>query len=250
MGDGNEEDAVNERKAARRSITAAPSGEGVRIIRADEAQAALDAGAAAGRRPDDQLRFGDVPPAPSGPRSPHRFPLPASVDPAGAVPLPPLATPPGSEDLDLDDDPDFDDDLDLGDDLEVGEDLDLGPDLDLDEELDPEEDQEIDSEFELAAASRTATARTATWGGRPAAGVAPAAAIGSAWEIGDRTAELRFPRTRPGRVPAGRDPIPMAQTSRLRPPAEPGPHPPGNTASPPTEGPRSRRSLPPRKGSP
>ena len=65
--------------------------EGVRIIGADEAQAALEAGEAAGRRPDDQLRFGDVPPAPVGPRPAHRFPLPESVDPSEAVTLPPLA---------------------------------------------------------------------------------------------------------------------------------------------------------------
>jgi phosphatidate cytidylyltransferase len=65
--------------------------EGVRIIGADEAQAALEAGEAAGRRPDDQLRFGDVPPAPAGPRPAHRFPLPESVDPSDAVTLPPLA---------------------------------------------------------------------------------------------------------------------------------------------------------------
>ena len=71
--------------------------EGVRVIRAEEAQAALDAGQAAGRRPDDELRFGDVPPAPSGPRPEHRFPLPDSVDPASAVPRPPLAAPMQSE---------------------------------------------------------------------------------------------------------------------------------------------------------
>ncbi len=65
--------------------------EGVRIIKAEEAQAALEAGEAAGRRPDDQLRFGDVPPAPPGPRPAHRFPLPDSVNPAEAVALPPLA---------------------------------------------------------------------------------------------------------------------------------------------------------------
>jgi phosphatidate cytidylyltransferase len=69
-----------------------PPAEGVRIIRAEEAQAALDAGQAAGRRPDDQPRYGDVPPAPSGPRPPHRFPLPDSVDPASAVPRPPVRT--------------------------------------------------------------------------------------------------------------------------------------------------------------
>ena len=70
------------------------AGEGVRIIPAEEAQAALEAGEAAGRRPDDQLRFGDVPPAPRGPRPAHRFPLPDSVDPAQAVSLPPLAPKP------------------------------------------------------------------------------------------------------------------------------------------------------------
>ncbi|MDP9075492.1 MAG: hypothetical protein M3N98_15270, partial [Actinomycetota bacterium] len=64
--------------------------EGVRIIPADEAQAALDTGQAAGRQPDDAPRFGDVPAQPAGPRSPHRFPLPDSVDPASAVPRPPV----------------------------------------------------------------------------------------------------------------------------------------------------------------
>ena len=67
--------------------------EGVRIIKAEEAKAALEAGEAAGRRPDSQLRYGDVPPVPSGPRPAHRFPLPDSVDPAEAVALPPLASP-------------------------------------------------------------------------------------------------------------------------------------------------------------
>ena len=69
------------------------SPEGVRIIRADEAEEALDTGQAAGRRPEGELRFGDVPPAPEGPRSPHRFPLPDTVDPAAAVPRRPLAPP-------------------------------------------------------------------------------------------------------------------------------------------------------------
>lgn len=71
--------------------------EGVRILKAEEAQAALDAGEAAGRRPDDQLRYGDVPPAPAGPRPAHRFPLPDTVDPAEAVSLPPLAPRPPAE---------------------------------------------------------------------------------------------------------------------------------------------------------
>lgn len=67
--------------------------EGVRIIRAEEAQAALEAGQVSGRRPDDAPRFGDVPPPPEGPRSPHRFPLPESVDPASAVPRSPVRPP-------------------------------------------------------------------------------------------------------------------------------------------------------------
>lgn len=78
------------RKRGERTPERRPA-EGVRIIPADEAQAALEAGEAAGRRGEDELRFGDVPPVPTGPRSPHRFPLPESVDPAGAVPRPKLA---------------------------------------------------------------------------------------------------------------------------------------------------------------
>jgi phosphatidate cytidylyltransferase len=84
---------VNERRQRAERPPERRAAEGVRIIRADEAQAALDAGEATGRRPNDQLRYGDVPPAPSGPRPPHRFPLPDSIDPAGAVALPRLAVP-------------------------------------------------------------------------------------------------------------------------------------------------------------
>jgi phosphatidate cytidylyltransferase len=70
-----------------------PPAEGVRIIGAEGAQAALERGQAAGRRAEDELRYGDVPPAPTGPRPPHRFPLPASADPATAVPRPPVIPP-------------------------------------------------------------------------------------------------------------------------------------------------------------
>jgi phosphatidate cytidylyltransferase len=58
---------------------------GVRIIGAEEAAAALEAGQAAGRRPLDQPRYGDVPRQPEGPRPAHRFPLPESVEPTSAV---------------------------------------------------------------------------------------------------------------------------------------------------------------------
>lgn len=84
MSEPNESEGRKERAERR-------AGEGVRIIGPEEAQAAIDAGQAAGRRAEDELRFGDVPPAPSGPRPPHRFPLPDSVDPAAAVPRPPIA---------------------------------------------------------------------------------------------------------------------------------------------------------------
>jgi phosphatidate cytidylyltransferase len=68
-----------------------PPAEGVRIIGAEEAARALEEGQAEGRRPEDAPRFGDVPPPPEGPRPGYRFPLPESVDPAEAVPRPPVA---------------------------------------------------------------------------------------------------------------------------------------------------------------
>lgn len=70
------------------------AGEGVRIIGPEEAAEALETGQAAGRQPEDAPRFGDVPRPPEGPRPLHRFPLPDSVDPAEAVPRPPIVTDP------------------------------------------------------------------------------------------------------------------------------------------------------------
>ena len=66
--------------------------EGVRIIGADEAAAALDSGQAAGRRPEDVPRYGDVPEPPvvAGPPPAARFPLPDTVDPSQVL-RPPLA---------------------------------------------------------------------------------------------------------------------------------------------------------------
>jgi len=75
-----------------------PSSESVRIIGADEAAAAIEAGQAAGRRPDDAPRFGDVPAAPEGPRPPLRFPMPGS-DPS-SVAKPPIVGTPTAEELD------------------------------------------------------------------------------------------------------------------------------------------------------
>lgn len=61
--------------------TADPA-EGVRIIGPAEAAEAIERGDVAPRRGDDQLRFGDRPPAPpAGPRPALRFPLDASADP-------------------------------------------------------------------------------------------------------------------------------------------------------------------------
>lgn len=74
-----------------------PSSESVRIIGADEAAAAIEAGQAAGRRPDDAPRFGDVPPAPEGPRPPLRFPMPGS-DPS-SIAKPPIVGTPTPEEL-------------------------------------------------------------------------------------------------------------------------------------------------------
>ena len=82
-----------------------PAGEGVRIIGAEEAARALEEGQAAGRRPDDAPRYGDVPATPEGPRPGYRFPLPDSVDPASAVPRPAVVLP-------EDDDDEYDDDFD------------------------------------------------------------------------------------------------------------------------------------------
>ncbi|HVE46809.1 MAG TPA: phosphatidate cytidylyltransferase [Acidimicrobiales bacterium] len=59
--------------------------EGVRIIGAEEAARALKEGQAAGRRPDDAPRFGDVPERPSGPPPAQRFPMPGSADPTVPV---------------------------------------------------------------------------------------------------------------------------------------------------------------------
>jgi phosphatidate cytidylyltransferase len=67
-----------------------PRAEGVRIIGAEEAARALQEGQAAGRRPEDAPRFGDVPERPSGPPPAQRFPLPEEVDPADAVRRPPV----------------------------------------------------------------------------------------------------------------------------------------------------------------
>ena len=73
---------MDERNEQDERLSQRPPAEGVRIIRAEEAQAALEAGQVAGRRPEDAPRFGDVPAQPAGPRPAHRFPLPDSVDPA------------------------------------------------------------------------------------------------------------------------------------------------------------------------
>ena len=84
-----------------------PAAEGVRIIGAEEAARALEEGQAAGRRPDDQPRFGDVPRAPEGPRPGYRFPLPESVDPASAVPRPPVVAPDVESWREADDDAEY-----------------------------------------------------------------------------------------------------------------------------------------------
>lgn len=69
--------------------------EGVRIIGAEEAQAAMEAGQVGRRLSEDDVRYGDVPPRPDpGLRPAARFPLPSDVSP----PTPRVApTSPGEE---------------------------------------------------------------------------------------------------------------------------------------------------------
>jgi phosphatidate cytidylyltransferase len=56
--------------------------EGVRILGAEEAQAAMEAGQVGRRLADDDVRYGDVPPRPDpGLRPAARFPLPSDVSP-------------------------------------------------------------------------------------------------------------------------------------------------------------------------
>src|SRR5205823_12264606 len=89
---GNDKEEPREKRGPR------PSSESVRIIGADEAAAAIEAGQAAGRRPDDAPRFGDVPPAPEGPRPPLRFPMPGA-DPSSVAKPPIVGTPATPEEL-------------------------------------------------------------------------------------------------------------------------------------------------------
>jgi len=91
LGENEDEDARWGGVAARRGPR--PHAEGVRIIGADEAAAAIESGHVAAKKPEDELRFGDVPPQPSGPRPSIRFP----GDDPSAVAKPPVSTPAPSE---------------------------------------------------------------------------------------------------------------------------------------------------------
>lgn len=72
---------MDDQRGSRPTKPGDPS-EGVRIIPADEAAEAMERGDVAPRRSDDELRFGDRPPAPpAGPRPALRFPLDADADP-------------------------------------------------------------------------------------------------------------------------------------------------------------------------
>jgi phosphatidate cytidylyltransferase len=71
--------------------------EGVRIIGAEEAQAALEGGQVSRRLGEDDLRYGDVPPRPDpGVRPAARFPLPADV----STPKPRVSPPRATDDAD------------------------------------------------------------------------------------------------------------------------------------------------------
>lgn len=76
-GDHNPE--AHDDEGTRPSETTTP--EGVRIIGAEEAQAALEGGQVSRRLGEDDLRYGDVPPRPDpGVRPAARFPLPADTN--------------------------------------------------------------------------------------------------------------------------------------------------------------------------
>jgi phosphatidate cytidylyltransferase len=83
---------VDERKDDEQSKQQPPRrpSEGVRIIGAEEAQAAIEAGHAAGRKPEDEPKYGDVPRPPEGPRPAIRFPLGGETDPS-TLPRPGLS---------------------------------------------------------------------------------------------------------------------------------------------------------------
>ncbi|MBV8951578.1 MAG: hypothetical protein JOZ99_11930, partial [Actinobacteria bacterium] len=91
---GDHDPEVHDDEAPRPSETTTP--EGVRIIGAEEAQAALDGGQVARRLGEDDLRYGDVPPRPDpGVRPAARFPLPS--DASAPSPLAPPPAPSGDD---------------------------------------------------------------------------------------------------------------------------------------------------------
>ena len=85
---------MDDQRRSRPDDSAPDPAEGVRIIGADEAAEAIERGDVAPRLADDELRYGDRPPAPpAGPRPALRFPLDASADPT-RIERPPVEPPP------------------------------------------------------------------------------------------------------------------------------------------------------------
>lgn len=73
---------MDDQRGSREDKPPTDPNEGVRIIGPDEAAEAIERGDVAPRRTDDELRYGDRPPAPpQGERPALRFPLDASSDP-------------------------------------------------------------------------------------------------------------------------------------------------------------------------
>jgi phosphatidate cytidylyltransferase len=106
--------------------------EGVRIIGAEEAQAALEGGQVSRRLGEDDLRYGDVPPRPDpGVRPAARFPLPADVSTPKPRVSPPRAADEAGEppvsgshtlgELDRDGSPEHRDEVDLRDHEALGD---------------------------------------------------------------------------------------------------------------------------------
>jgi len=92
------DEASTEEGEQRRPGAPRPGTEGVRIIGAEEAAAALEAGQVSRRRPEDEPRFGDVPEQPRGPRPSLSFPSPPSERESGKTEARRLFQPPPSRD--------------------------------------------------------------------------------------------------------------------------------------------------------
>jgi phosphatidate cytidylyltransferase len=136
------DDELDEDDAERAAEPARKTSEGVRILGAEEAQAAMDAGAVGRRLSDHDTRYGDVPPRPDPALRPSvRFPRAADEPVPSVVPRPTPGEEPadGQSELEMSWDDDLDDEPEPLDetaaiDLAAAEDEPAGTDADDDED--------------------------------------------------------------------------------------------------------------------